>query len=138
MHCPSCGYEVEDTVVFCPQCRFQFRDGAGGQVTAGDTGRDEPVYEGIIDDSIFEEASRGFPKKELLRLEIQLMTPAILVVLLISLSVYTVIGAISFIPVTITGLNFGVTGIVCLACGLVAGILFFVRARSSLRKFRYK
>jgi hypothetical protein len=132
MQCPGCGYEAADTAVFCPQCRYRFRDGAG------DTGSDEPGYDGITDDSIFEKIPEGFSDKELLRLEVQLLTPAILVVLIISLFTYAVISAIPFIPVTIAGLSFGVTGIVCLACGLVAGILFFVTARSSLRKSRYR
>jgi hypothetical protein len=66
--------------------------------------------------------------------EVQLITPAILIVLLVSLVTYTVVAAIPFIPITIAGMSFGVTGIVCLACGLVAGMLFIVIARCSLRK----
>jgi hypothetical protein len=129
---------VEDTAVFCPQCRYQFRDGAGEPAAAGGTGKDEPGYEDIADNSIYEEAPRGFPDKELMQLEVQLITPAILVVLLVSLVTYTVVAAIPFIPITIAWMSFGVTGIICLACGLVAGILFFIIARSSLRKLRYR
>jgi len=138
MQCPGCGYEAEDTAVFCPQCRYQFRHSAGEPAATGDMGRDGPGYESIADDSFFEETSRRFPDKELIQLEVQLITPAVLVVLLISLVTYTVIAAIPFIPITVAGLSFGVTGIVCLACGLVAGILFFVLTRSFLRKFRFR
>jgi hypothetical protein len=52
--------------------------------------------------------------------------------------VYSVISTVPFIPVTLAGLNFGVTGIVSLACGIVAGIVFFFLIKRSLVKFRYR
>jgi hypothetical protein len=73
-----------------------------------------------------------------MQLEVQLKAPTVLVVLIISLFMYTVISTIPFIPITVAGLHFGVTGIVCLACGLFTGIIFFFLARRSLAKFRYR
>jgi hypothetical protein len=66
------------------------------------------------------------------------MQPAVLVVLVIALVTYTLIGTIPFIPLTIAGLNFGITGILCLTCGILAGIVFFFFSRRSLVKFRYR
>ncbi len=138
MQCPDCGYEVDASAVFCPQCRFQFRDSADETAAASDTVMDVRERGVISDDSIFEETSSGFPDKELMQLEVQLLAPAVLVVLIISLFTYTVIPAIPFTPVTVAGLKFEVPGIVCLTCGLVAGMVFFIIVRRSFRKFRYQ
>jgi hypothetical protein len=138
MQCPDCGYEVDDRTVFCPQCRFQFREGADGLVTTGAMVRDVPEHGEIIDESIFEERSRGFSAKELRQLKVQLVQTAILVVLIISLFVYTAISTVPLIPLTIAGLNFSMTGILSLAGGLMAGTVFFVISQRSLKKFRYR
>jgi len=132
MQCPGCGYEADDTAIFCPQCRFRFRktdtlpvpDTAAGNAKNGE--------------SFFEETQKAFPDKELRMLEVQLLQPAILVVLVIFLCTYTVLSTVPFVPVAVAGQTFGIAGILCLAGGLAAGILFFVFARRSLRKFRYR
>jgi len=146
MQCPGCGYEADDAAIFCPQCRFQFRKGADEPLfreeinepaAPADTVIDLPEHGMIDDDSIFEEAQKGFSRKELRLLEVQLIQPAVLIVLVISLVVYTVISAVPFIPISIAGQSFGVTGIICLSFGLAAGMVFFILARRSLGKFRY-
>lgn len=136
IYCPNCGYKVDDSSVFCPQCRFQFREVPDRPATSGDMVRDVPGHEERIDESIIEERYEGFTDKELRQLKVQLLQPAVLVVLIISLVMYTVISTVPFIPISVAGLNFGVTGIVCLACGLVAGLVFYVIAQGSLKKFR--
>ena len=137
MQCPDCGYEVDNAAVFCPQCRFQFQeteDAPFPDTTIPDT----PVHDREMDESIFEESQKTFSDKELRMLEVQLMQPAVLVVLVISLVTYTLIGTIPFIPLTIAGLNFGITGILCLTCGILAGIVFFFFFSRSLMKFTYR
>ena len=137
MQCPDCGYEVDNAAVFCPQCRFQFQeteDAPFPDTTIPDT----PVHDREMDESIFEESQKTFSDKELRMLEVQLMQPAVLVVLVISLVTYTLIGTIPFIPLTIAGLTFGITGILCLACGILAGMVFFFFSRRSLVKFTYR
>jgi hypothetical protein len=138
MQCPDCGYEVDDTAVFCPQCRFRFREIDDTQAFPDTTVPDIPVHEGETGESIFKQAPKAFSDKELMQLKVQLMAPTVLVVLIISLFTYTVISTVPFIPITLAGLSFGVTGIICLACGLLAGIVFFLLARLSLAKFRYR
>jgi len=138
MQCPDCGYEVNDTVLFCPRCRFRFRETSNKPVVPDITIPDTPVHDAVIDESILNKTQKAFPDKELRMLEVQLLQPAILVVLVISLFVYTVISTVPFVPITVAGLSFGVTGILCLACGLGAGMIFFVIARRSLAKFRYR
>jgi hypothetical protein len=138
MQCPDCGYEVNDTAIFCPRCRFQFRETDTLPVVPDTIIPDTPVHGAKSDESFFEETQKAFSDKELRMLEVQLLQPAILVVLVISLGMYTVISTVPFVPITVAGQSIGMTGIVCLAAGLVAGILFLVFARSSLRKFRYR
>jgi hypothetical protein len=138
MQCPDCGYDVDNSAVFCPQCRFQFRDTSDRPVIPGTTIPDTPVHDVGIDESIFEQTPQAFSDKELRQLEVQLLAPAVLIVLIISLFTYAVISTVPFIPITLAGLNFGVTGIVCLACGLVAGMVFYVIVRRGLKKFQYR
>ncbi|RPI38970.1 MAG: zinc ribbon domain-containing protein [Methanoregulaceae archaeon] len=137
MQCPDCGYEVDNAAVFCPQCRFQFQE-TDDVLFPDTTIPDTTVNDREMDESIFEERQTTFSDKELRMLEVQLMQPAVLVVLVISLVTYTLIGTIPFIPLTIAGLNFGITGILCLACGILAGIVFFFFSKRSLVKFRYR
>jgi hypothetical protein len=138
MQCPDCGYDVDDAAVFCPQCRFRFRHDADEPAAATDTVTDVPGGGVIVDDGIFEDTERAFTDKELRLLEVQLIQPAVLVVLIISLLTYSVIFTVPFVPITIAGLNIGVTGIICLACGLFCGLLFFFLTRRSLLKFRFR
>jgi hypothetical protein len=137
MQCPDCGYEVDNAAVFCPQCRFQFQE-TDNAPFPDTTIPDTTVHDREMDESIFEERQTMFSDKELRMLEVQLMQPAVLVVLVITLVTYTLIGTIPFIPLPIAGLNFGITGILCLTCGILAGIVFFFFSRRSLVKFRYR
>ncbi len=143
MRCPDCGYDADNAAIFCPQCRFRFRDIIEEPDMGSDTIIDLPERGIVADESIFEESqpeelSHAFSNKELRQLEVQLLQPSVLVVLIIALVSYTILSAVPFVPLTIAGLDFGVTGIICLACGLFAGIVFFFTTRRSLRKFRYR
>ncbi len=137
MECPDCGYQVDDAAVFCPNCRFRFRDSMDAGDESGtlipDTTAQEEVFENFVAG-----IPRRFSVKELRMLEVPLLQTAVLVLLVISLFLYTLIGAIPFTPVTVAGISVGVTGVICLAGGLVAGLLFFFLARRSLAKFRYR
>ena len=141
MQCPDCGYKADAAAIFCPQCRFQFRDINEEPVQAADTIIDHPERGVIADDSILEvppteERDKAFTAKELRQLEVQLLQPAVLVVLIIALVSYTVLSAVPFIPLTIAGLIIGLTGIICLACGLFFGMIFYFLMWRSLVKFR--
>jgi hypothetical protein len=131
MQCPGCGYEADDSAVFCPQCRFRFRK--TGPLPVPDT----PAGNVKNGESFFEETHQAFSDKELRMLEVQLLQPAILVALGIFLCTYTVLSTVPFIPIAVAGQTIGMAGILCLAGGLVAGILFFLVTRRSLRNFRY-
>jgi hypothetical protein len=137
MQCPDCGYEVDDTVVFCPRCRYQFRK-TDTAPAAGAAGTHPPLHDTEIDDTFFEESRNGFSDKEIRLLEVQLLQPAVLVVVIIALFTYSLVLNVPFIPVTIAGLSFGVTGIVCLTCGLLAGFAFYYLELRSLVRFRYR
>jgi len=137
MQCPDCGYEVDDTVVFCPRCRFQFRE-TDTAPAADAAGSHPPLHDTEIDAAFFEETQNGFSDKEIRLLEVQLLQPAVLVALIISLFTYALVLNIPFVPVTIGGLSFGVTGIVCLTCGLLAGFVFYHLELRSLVQFRYR
>jgi hypothetical protein len=141
MQCPDCGYEADEASVFCPQCRFQFRDIIEEPAPYTDTIIDLPERGVIADENILDEVQpaglqRMFSDRELVQLQVQLITPAVLVVLILSLLTYTVISAVPFVPLTIAGLDFGITGIICLACGLFSGLVFFFLVRRWLKKSR--
>jgi hypothetical protein len=129
MQCPDCGYEADDEVVFCPHCRFQFRESSETTVVPDTTHPDTPMYYGENYGNRFEETQRMFPDKEIRLLEVQLMQPALLVVLIISLFTYSLFSTIPFIPLTVAGLSFAMNGILSLTCGLFAGAIFFYLAR---------
>jgi hypothetical protein len=143
MQCPDCGYEADDTAIFCPQCRFQFRE-AADSLQESDTGTQEdtipPADTGMAppqpDESLFDEDPGTFSKKEQKQLQVQLLQPAFLLVLIVSLLTYTVISGIPFVPVTFAGLDFGVSGLICLAAGVLAGTVFFFLVCRSLTRFR--
>ena len=137
MECPDCGYQVDDAAVFCPNCRFRFRDSADAGDEPGTLGPDTTVQEEVFENFVAG-IPRGFSDKELRMLDVQLQQTAVLVVLIVSLFLYTLIGTLPFVPVTVAGLNLGVAGIICLAGGLIAGLLFFFLSRRSLAKFRYR
>jgi hypothetical protein len=136
MQCPDCGYEADDAAFFCPQCRYQFREAAGEPEYAGDPVSGQPDRGIITDEQISEERTKGFPAGELRQLEVQLLQPAVLVVLIIALFTYTVIAMVPFVPLTVAGLSFSITGVICLTCGLVCGYVFFFLARRWVRNFR--
>jgi hypothetical protein len=143
MRCPDCGYEADNAAVFCPQCRFRFRDIIEEPERDSDTIIDLPERGIVADESVFEESHSGershaFSDKELRQLEVQLLQPSVLVVLIIALFLYTVISTVPFIPVTFAGVDYGVAGIISLAGGLIMGIVFFLMSRRSLKKFRYQ
>jgi hypothetical protein len=144
MRCPDCGYEADNASVFCPQCRYRFGDIIEDPDMGGDTIIDLPERGIVADESVFEEPrpeeerSKLFTDKELRQLEVQLLQPAVLVVLTIALVSYTVLSGIPFVPLSIAGLEFSVTGVLCLACGVVGGLVFFLITRRSLRKFRFR
>lgn len=138
MQCPDCGNEVDDTTVFCPHCRFQFRETEEAPFVPYTAIPEMPARGQKAQERIVQETKKRFSVKELRKLEVQLMQPAFLVVLIISLFTYTVISTVPFIPITLAGLNFGVTGIISLVCGLLVGMVFFFVSRRSLSKFRYR
>lgn len=147
MQCPGCGYDADDAAVFCPQCRFRFRNAPDEPLFETEESEPEAPVETVMDlpergfaddDSISQEAEKAFTGKELRLLEVQLIQPAVLIVLVGSLVTYTVIMDIPFIPLTIGRLSFSLAGIVCLIAGLAAGITFFFLCRRSLRQFRYR
>jgi hypothetical protein len=138
MQCPDCGYEADDDAVFCPQCRFQFRGGVDAPAGAGRTIIDLPERGMIADEDIYEAPPKRLSKKELRLLEVQLLQPAVLVVLIAGIFVYAVISGVPFIPVAIGGLEFGTAGIISFACGLLSGIVFYFFLKRSLVKFQYR
>lgn len=136
--CPACGNDVDEAAVFCPQCRFRFRETGESPAVPGPAVRETPAQIHESHELRVREPHKRFSAKELRKLDVQLMQPAFLVVLIISLFTYSVISTVPFIPIPFSGLNLGVTGIISLTCGLLAGIVFLFLSRSSLSKFRYQ
>lgn len=144
MQCPDCGYEVQDTSNFCPHCRFQFRNIIEEEPPqAADTFIDLPERGIISDERVLEEPRSGeilrtFSEKELRQLEIQLLQPSVLVVLIVALFTYSVLYSVPFVPLSVAGLNLGFTGVISLASGIIAGLVFHFLMKRSLRNSRYR
>lgn len=136
--CPNCGYVVDDASVFCPHCRFQFRTIGDTPFVPSATIPGSPAQDTVTGRGTFKTRKNAFSVKELKKLEVQLMQPAFLVVLILSLFTYTVISTVPFLPITVAGLDFGVWGIISLAAGLLGGIVFYFLTRRSLLKFRFR
>jgi hypothetical protein len=142
MRCPDCGHETDNAAVFCPQCRYRFRD-AIEEPAYGETIIDLPERGIVADESVFEkpqpeERTHAFTDRELRQMEVRLLQPSLLVVLIIALFSYTTLASVPFVPLTIAGLDIGMTGIISFTCGIVTGMVFFLMTRRSLRKFRYR
>lgn len=144
MQCPGCGCEVQDASNFCPHCRFQFRDIVEEEsLTGADTFIDLPERGIIADERVLEEPRTGeilrtFSEKELRQLEIQLLQPSVLIVLIVALFTYSVLYSVPFVPLSFAGLNLSFTGVICLASGIVAGLVFHFLMKRSLRNTRYR
>ena len=144
MRCPDCGYDADDASNFCPHCRFPFRDIIEEEPPlAQDTFIDLPERGIIADERLIEEArpeerDLALNGKELRQLEVQLLQPSVLIVLIIALFSYTVLYNVPFVPLSLAGLNLGTTGIICLACGIAAGLVFYYIQKRLLRNFRYR
>jgi hypothetical protein len=124
MHCPDCGYEVDDQAVFCPQCRHHFESGEPGPL------------EILAGDPLFEEEATGFSTKELRHLEIELLQPSLFLALVVSAGLYLLISPLQLITISIAGLGIAPGAGIALLIGLGAGLIFFYMVRHSLRKFR--
>jgi len=149
MQCPDCGYAVDEAAVFCPRCRYQFRDVVEEEpLYPADTVIDLPERGIILDESVIDEdpvprqdsppAEQRLSGRELVQLEVQLLQPSALVVLIVALAAYSLLAAVPFIPVTWNGITFGITGLICLAAGLFSGVIFLVLARYWIRSYRYR
>jgi hypothetical protein len=125
MQCPDCGYEVDDAVVFCPQCRYQFRE-------AQESGCQEIQTE----DPLFEDKPTGFSEKELRQLEVQLLQPALFLVVVVSAGLYLLISPLQLFTIYLSGLSIALGAGLSFLIGIAAGLLFFFLARQSIRKFR--
>lgn len=151
MQCPDCGYMADDAAVFCPRCRFQFREAFGGPVFPEEEdvpGPTEPFFDlperrMIEDDPVpadtgsnERKAAEAFTEKERRFLAASLLQTSVLVVLIGAGVTWTAIAEVPFVSVTAYGLSFGIAGILSLCAGLFAGVLFFLIARRQLGTFR--
>ncbi len=134
MECPACGYQADDAAVFCPNCRYQFREDTGEEPEpVPDTSAQEEVFENFV-----AEIPRKFSGKELRMMGVMLQQSAIIVVFIIAIFTYLIIGQVPFVSVSLGSLTLGMAGLISLAAGLAAGIIFFLSSRRSLARFRYR
>jgi len=124
MHCPDCGYEVDDLAVFCPQCRHHFESSEPGpeEILAGDP--------------LFEEEATGFSSKELRHLEIELLQPSLFLALAIAAGLYFLVPPLQLITFTLAGMSIAPGAGIAIVVGLATGLIFFYHERHALRTFR--
>jgi hypothetical protein len=125
MHCPDCGYEVDDLAVFCPQCRHHFLEHDGPD-----------PQEVLAGDPLFEQETTGFTPKELRHLEVELLQPSLFLALIVSAGLYFLVTPLQALSISMGGMGIVPGAGIALIAGIVAGLLFFYSARHSLKKFR--
>lgn len=119
MQCPTCGYEgIAEESVFCPQCRHQFR---------------EPEYEVIFDNpppapaprQARKPAAEPFTGKEIRQMQVQLLQPALLLMLSLAAVLYLSSPRIPELAATVSSVEIHYGGFLSLLVGAVVAWIFY-------------
>jgi hypothetical protein len=123
MQCPACGSEgIDEDVVFCPHCRYQFRVSDDDVVFENQPVYGSPRRSGGI-------ADQRFSKKELRLAKVQLLQPTFILAIALAGALYLSSPRISQMSVTVASMDIYFGGVLCLVLGaLVAAIFYFVVA----------
>jgi hypothetical protein len=126
MQCPACGSEsINDDVVFCPHCRYQFRV----PEEYAEFVRPDPRPVPRVQASSKNEEK--FSRKEILQLKIQLLLPTFIILLSFALFFYTVCWRTNPLSLEISGIELEYGGILCL---FIAAIIAWIFYRLMVRK----
>jgi hypothetical protein len=120
MQCPACGYDgIDEGAFFCPNCRHQFRE------PENDVYFDRPENDATVADDYCQYGAPVFTEKEIRRIEVQLLQPAILVMLVTAAALYLTIGQVPVLAVHAGGFEIHTGGLVSFFAGVIAGWIFY-------------
>jgi hypothetical protein len=120
MQCPTCGYEgIAEEACFCPNCRYQFR------VPENDVVFDSSPPDGMDYYSPRARDSGKLTKKEIRILEIQLLQPAFLLMLALTVVFYTASSRIAELSFMVSSTEIRYGGFLCFgAAAVIAWIVY--------------
>ena len=120
MQCPFCGSEgIAEDVVFCPHCRYQFRQPEPGPVSVAheetfpaEPGNRSPERE-------------TFAPGEVRLLEVMVLQPAVLLMIFIATALYLTIGQIPGLVMNVSGAEVRYGGVLCFIAGAFVAWVFY-------------
>jgi hypothetical protein len=127
MQCPACGSDgIDEDVVFCPHCRYQFRVPDDDVVfeTRPYPGSRRMVYGGPAD--------QKFSNKELQLAKLQLVQPVVLIAIAVAGALYLSSPRIGQVSVTVAGMDIFFGGVLCLVLGALAAMIVYLAAAHRL------
>ena len=121
MQCPICGYEgIDEEACFCPHCRYQFIEPEPDAIF------ESPVlYEPPRHQTGTSKAEGRFSKKEIHQMEVQLLQPAILLMIVIAAVSYLAFGQMPQLAVRISSVEIPYGGFLSLFVGAVIAWVFY-------------
>jgi hypothetical protein len=120
MQCPICGYEgIAEEACFCPHCRYQFLE-PESEIFESPPHFTQQRWAGTTTP-----ADGRFSKKEIHQMEIQLLQPAILLMLAIAAVSYIAIGRMPELAVRISTVEIPCGGFLSLFIGAVIAWIFY-------------
>jgi hypothetical protein len=124
MQCPACGYEgIAEDVVFCPHCRYQFRE-VGEDIYFEDL--PSPAYPARHECAM---TDQKLSKKEIQLAKIQLLQPVVILILVIAGALYLSSPRVGQLSIMVSTLEIFYGSILCLVTGaVIAGIFYLVVA----------
>jgi hypothetical protein len=119
MQCPACGSDgVAEDVVFCPHCRYQFRQPEEDRVYENQPAPVSYVHTGVSD--------QKFTKKELQLAKIQLLQPFILLTIAVAGAFYLSSPQIGQMSITLSNREIFYGSILSLISGAVVAAIFYL------------
>jgi hypothetical protein len=120
MQCPTCGYEsIADEAVFCPHCRHQFRELESDVVF--ETPHFPPMDHRVRTPGTDEKLS----KREIHMIQIQLIQPAVLIMIAVGAVLYAGIGPVQGMAITLSSIEIRYGGFLCIVTGAVIAWFFY-------------
>lgn len=120
MQCPICGYEgIAEEACFCPHCRYQFLE------PDSEIFESPPHYPPQRWAGTTTPADGRFSKKEIHQLEVQLLQPAIILMLTFAVVFYIAIGRMPELAVRVSSVEIPYGGIISLLVGAIIAWIFY-------------
>lgn len=119
MQCPACGYEtVPEEAVFCPHCRHRFQEPELDVSFRTPRFKPKPVPYHCRDDD-------RLSGREIRKIQIQLLQPAVLVMIALAAGLYLAVGRIQDLTFSSSFFEIRYGGLLCLVTGALLAWIFY-------------